>query len=151
MNKYIFIALALILIFFGQPRRSSDPLGALVITAAIGMILLVIALLMDFVLRPLRRKIQRRRYPEVCIAAEDGKAGRVAELVSAGASPNDAAPSGETPLMLAARNGHLKAVDALLQAGADPGICTANGSTAQAIALSFGHKEVAERLRRARE
>ena len=30
MNKYAFIALALIIIFFGQPRRSSDPVGALI-------------------------------------------------------------------------------------------------------------------------
>lgn len=117
----------------------------------IGIALFATALFVDLVLRPLREKSRRRQYPELCLAAADGQAARVAELVSAGASPNAVGPSGETPLMLAARNGHLNAIDALLQAGADPSICTPKGSTAQAIAVRSGHRNVAERLRRARE
>jgi len=151
MNKYVVIGLCLILIFFGQPRRSMDPLGAVVITALIGVILILIALFIDFVIKPIRKKYSRRLYPEVCLAAADGHAARVTELVSAGASPNEICPSGATSLMLAAENGHLNAVDALLAAGADPGLTTSKGKTALAIALRLGHKEVAERLRKSRE
>ena len=55
------------------------------------------------------------------LAARDGDARRVGELLAAGADPNEAdVGSGYTPLTHAVENGHAALLDPLLAAGADP-------------------------------
>ena len=55
----------------------------------------------------------------LALAAGNGNAAIIDQLLKAGADPNGAVRAGETPLMLAARTGRSDAVKALLNAGAN--------------------------------
>ena len=71
---------------------------------------------------------------ELLQAAENGNAGKVAELLAAGANPNVRNADGNTPLHLAAKGGggsgsetHSAVAATLLAAGADPDVTNADG------------------------
>jgi len=69
------------------------------------------------------------------------------KLLAAGADPNAALNSGETPLMLAARDGRVDTVHALLEGGADPNAKEKNGEqTALMWAIAGRHSAVAKEL-----
>jgi ankyrin repeat protein len=69
------------------------------------------------------------------------------KLLAAGANPNTALPSGETPLMVAAKRGNLETVRALLKGGADANAKEANaGQTALMVALVEHHAPVVDAL-----
>lgn len=81
------------------------------------------------------------------VAAENADGPVVSRLLDAGADPNKALLSGETPLMQAARRGKLDVVRLLLQRGADPDAKESNGGqTALMWAISERHPDVAEVL-----
>ena len=58
--------------YWASPRRKTDPLGALVVTAASGLLLFLIFLLYDFVVRPLWKKAMGNKNIQQLLA----KAGR---------------------------------------------------------------------------
>jgi len=69
------------------------------------------------------------------------------KLLAAGADPNVALLSSESPLMQAARVGNLETVRALLAAGADPNVQEKNGrQTALMWAVAEHHPEVVDEL-----
>jgi cytohesin len=69
------------------------------------------------------------------------------KLLAAGADPNAALTSGETPLMLAARDGRVATVHALLEGGADPNAKEKNGAqTALMWAAAGRHSAVTKEL-----
>jgi ankyrin repeat protein len=70
----------------------------------------------------------------------------VTRLLDAGANPNIALLSGETPLMVAARAGKAAAVSALVAKGANPNARGARGQTALMWAVSQKHVEVVRLL-----
>lgn len=82
------------------------------------------------------------------IAVENSDASGVAKLlVEAGADPNIALLSGETPLMQAARRGELEVVRLLLSHGANPHVKEVNGGqTALMWAIAEHHVDVAAEL-----
>ena len=70
----------------------------------------------------------------------------VRKLLEAGANPNLALPSGETPLMVAARSGYPDVVEQLLVKGANPNVHGARGQTALMWAVSQQHPDVVKVL-----
>jgi ankyrin repeat protein len=69
------------------------------------------------------------------------------KLLAAGADPNVALFSNETPLMQAARVGNAETVRALLEGGADPNVKEKNGQqTALMWAAAGSHSDVTEAL-----
>jgi ankyrin repeat protein len=65
----------------------------------------------------------------------------VRTLLAAGADPNTALMSGESPVMTAARTGDPEALELLLSAGADPNAHGTRGQTALMWAAAQGHPE----------
>jgi ankyrin repeat protein len=84
------------------------------------------------------------------LAARNGNASIIKQLVTAGADPNDprhAVNAGETPLMRAARSGQVDAVQVLLDAGASSNATeTWNGQSALMWAAAEGHVPVVQTL-----
>jgi ankyrin repeat protein len=82
------------------------------------------------------------------VACTNGNAtAMVARLLSAGANPNVALPTGETALMTCARTGNIGAVKALLAGGADPNAKESeHGQTSLMWAVSERHPEVVDVL-----
>jgi ankyrin repeat protein len=70
----------------------------------------------------------------------------VKRLLDAGANPNTALFSGETPLMVAARSGKAAAVELLLARGANPDARGTRGQTALMWAVAQGHVDVVKLL-----
>jgi hypothetical protein len=79
-------------------------------------------------------------------AAMAGDVERLKELLSGGADPNGADPTGETPLHEAAAFGRKEAAAVLLEHGADPNARDSQGDTPLWEAVSFRKPEVAEVL-----
>jgi ankyrin repeat protein len=74
----------------------------------------------------------------------------VRRLLEAGANPNAALLSGETPVMAAARSGYPEVVELLLAKGANPNARGTRGQTALMWAVSQTHPEVVKGLLRHR-
>uniref|UniRef100_A0A7S0VSU5 Uncharacterized protein n=1 Tax=Hemiselmis tepida TaxID=464990 RepID=A0A7S0VSU5_9CRYP len=74
-------------------------------------------------------------------AAEFGFAGKVEQLVKAGADVNsrDSDDLDKTAIHKAAFQGHIEAVSTLIDLGADPNLGTETGSTALHFAAAYGH------------
>ena len=89
-----------------------------------------------------------RRSEQACeslrVAALDGDASAVRELVRLGADVDRVAPDGNTPLLDAARAGHAEVVEVLLAAGADPRVVDHGNMKATPAhkAAYMGHAEV---------
>lgn len=73
------------------------------------------------------------------VAAWQGAAWRVSDLLSAGVSPDARDAKGCTALMAAAAQGHLESVRLLLDASANPMLFVRDGVTALELAASAGH------------
>ena len=93
------------------------------------------------------------------VAAQNGEATIVTQLLGAGAIVNGVVPAPRPgaprpgapafiPLHAAAKHGHVEAARQLLRAGADPMLATANGQTALNVAAHTGQRAVAELLLR---
>ena len=80
------------------------------------------------------------------IAAYEGDATRVAQLLKAGADPRQGNRYGATPLSEAARQGNLPVMRLLLQAGADANEANADGQTALMAVARTGNVEAARLL-----
>jgi tetratricopeptide (TPR) repeat protein len=83
------------------------------------------------------------------VAAQNGQADAVRELLAAGADVNARTKNGGTALIDAAYGGHLDVVRALLDAHADPNLTLQDGSTALMAAAGKGHREIIQALVRA--
>ncbi len=81
-------------------------------------------------------------------AAYRGDAAQVAELLRAGAKPDEANDFGATPLGEAARRGDTEVLQLLLKAGADPQDANAEGETALMRIARTGNVEAAKLLLR---
>jgi ankyrin repeat protein len=79
-------------------------------------------------------------------AAYRGAAARVAELLRAGADPDEANDFGATPLGEAARRGDTEVIRLLLKAGADPESANSEGETALMRVARTGNVEAAKLL-----
>lgn len=145
MNRYAWVVVATIAMFTFSPRRSQDPLGAVVIALASGLVMAFVLLAIDGT-SWLIRKAKRVKYPPLLLAAADGNVHQLKELLRLGANINERGPSAETALMLAARNGRADAVKFLLGNGADRTMSTAKGSTAGSLATRFNHSGIAQLL-----
>jgi uncharacterized protein len=90
----------------------------------------------------------RRAEDPLRVAALNGDAKRVRELIAAGARVDQMAPDGNTPLLDASREGHVAVVEALLDAGADPRIVDGGNMKATPAhkAGYMGHPDVARLL-----
>ena len=90
------------------------------------------------------------RVTPLALAARNGNAAIIGQLLAAGVDPNDprqAVNTGETPLMHAARAGRVAAVRALVEAGADVDAQEGwNGQSALMWAAAEGHVPVVETL-----
>ena len=90
------------------------------------------------------------RVTPLALAARNGNADIIGQLLAAGVDPNDprqAVNTGETPLMHAARSGQIAAVRALVEAGADVDAQEGwNGQSALMWASAEGHVPVVEAL-----
>jgi len=148
MNRYVWVAVCTVAMFFFAPRRSQDPLGAAVIAVASGLVVLLVVLAIDFIVKPLRARAERAKFPALLLAAADGDLAQVESILKSGAPVDQTGPNGETALMLAARNGKLEVARRLLDAGANPSIQTPKGSTAAALAERFNHPELHHLLSR---
>ena len=76
------------------------------------------------------------------LAAYQGDAQRIAQLLAEGADPNARADGGTTSLMVAADRGHAAVVAALIDAGAEVNAQDDSGQTALVQAASAGQTEV---------
>lgn len=159
MNRYVFLLLCLALMYWGSPKRKTDPLGALVVTAASGLLLVALLLLYDFAIRPLWKKVMgnkivnpslAKREPQshspFLLAAADGNVEEVTQHLASGVDIDQRGPVGDTALMLAARNNKIDCIKLLLARGADVSIRTPKKSSAEDVARRFGHGEVVEIL-----
>jgi len=157
MNRYVFLLICLALMYWGSPNRKTDPLGALVVTAASGLLLVAVMLLYDFAIRPLWKKVMgdknrslTKKVPEshspFLLAAAEGNLEEVTQHLASGADINQRGPAGDTALMLAARNNKLDCIKLLLTRGADASIRTPKKSSAEDVARRFGHSDVADLL-----
>ena len=82
---------------------------------------------------------------ELLLAAEQGSAPRVEELLKEGVGVNDSNAEGETALMRAAANGHGGLTETLLTVHkADPTLKNKAGKTAEELAREKGHTATAE-------
>ncbi len=79
---------------------------------------------------------------ELMVAAANGDANRVQQLIEAGADVNARSNSGATALIYSARNNHLTTAKALFSAGADVNATSTKGSTALSIAIRWNHSEL---------
>lgn len=83
----------------------------------------------------------------VLVAALNGDAGKVRELLSEGFSATDIHASGTDAVILAVREGHFEIVELLLQAGADPNRMNAkSGMTPLRMAVQQTRTEIVELL-----
>lgn len=107
--------------------------------------------------RKVRKLLQRGLSPNardehgstaLYVAAVQGEAWPLGELLAAGARPNvvSRGDSDGTPLCGAASWGHAAAVRGLLEAGADPGLAEADGFTPLAWAVTGGSCDTVEML-----
>lgn len=80
------------------------------------------------------------------VAAAQGFAEIVGELLTCGARVNDTDTRGWTALIFAAENGHAMICKLLLDSGADPDIRTRQSGTALMVAALKGHGEVVRML-----
>ena len=81
------------------------------------------------------------------LACDNAAAATVARLLAAGADPNRARGTGETPVMTCARTGSVESVRALLAHGADPSAAEPwHGQTALMWAAGGGHAAAARSL-----
>jgi hypothetical protein len=83
---------------------------------------------------------------ELFVAAMDGDAARVKELLRKGANVNASVADGWTPLHLAAAEGHADAAKLLLEHGADVNARTKDGVTPLHLAAAEGRAGVARLL-----
>lgn len=142
MNRYVWVAVCTAAMFVFSPMRARDPWGAAVVAVVGGMGVSLLLLLVDFVIKPLRARARRAKYPELLLAAADGDIERVETLLAKNTPVDQTGPNGETALMMAARNGRLHVARRLLDAGASPDIQTPKGSTAASLAAHFNHQEL---------
>ena len=85
-------------------------------------------------------------YTPLLLAAKEGFAAMMSELVKAGANPNAATTNGTTALMFAAASGQVDGVRALLTHGAAVNAKEKNGQTPLMFAASRGRSEVIDVL-----
>lgn len=79
---------------------------------------------------------------ELAIAAYQGKAQKVKELLNAGADPDAQTKNGRTALMAASDRGRMEVVKLLLDHGADPDIQASDKETALMLAVYKGRLEI---------
>ncbi len=79
-------------------------------------------------------------------ASANGDVPSIEALVTAGADPNQAAPSGARPLLIALSSGHTDAALALLEGGAAADAADAGGNTPLHVAAQNGDLPVVEAL-----
>ena len=79
-------------------------------------------------------------------AADEGRLGRVRDLLAAGADVNVRIPGEGTPLIAAARNGDVDVTEALLDAGADPNLAVRGDGNPLIVAAMRGRLQVAALL-----
>lgn len=159
MNRYVFLLICLALMYWGSPTRKTDPLGALVVTAASGLLLFALFLLYAFAIRPLWKKLmgdkivnpslakeEPKSHSPFLLASADGNLEEVTRHLASEVDIDQRGPAGDTALMLAARNNKIDCIKLLLARGADASIRTPKKSSAEDVARRFGHGEAAELL-----
>lgn len=148
INKYVWIVICSVAMFIFSPKRSQDPIAAAIISITTGFLLLVVVLVFDFVVTPIRKKLTvnatkklttQRGMPEISMAAADGDDNRIADLLVAGADVDQSDAKGGTALMYAAINDRRSTVRLLLKSGADPAKKNQQGKTAKDIAKMKSH------------
>ncbi|HSN86416.1 MAG TPA: ankyrin repeat domain-containing protein [Thermoanaerobaculia bacterium] len=92
--------------------------------------------------------LAREGWPDLVIAAREGRSVDVAALVTRGADPDryDTGPNRWTPLLHAVHKNQLESVRALLAAGADVNKPAPNGLTPLAMAANQGEAEIVDEL-----